>query len=150
MRRVIDNDYFTMLSRLIVGLLFIYASYYKIMDPGSFAKSIWYYHLIPGNLINLIALILPWVELLCGLFLIFGIFYRGAVLLIFLMVAIFILALSSTIIRGIDIDCGCFKAAKSATESAWKSLLFDVGLMILTLQLLLSRSKRWLLLPSRQ
>ena len=64
MRRMIDNDYLTMAVRVVVGVVFVSASVYKIIDPGSFARSIWYYHLMPGSLINLIALVLPWVELL--------------------------------------------------------------------------------------
>ncbi len=145
MRRVIDNDLLTLIVRVGVGATFIYASLYKIVDPGAFAKSIWYYHLVPGDLINLMALILPWVELLCGLALILGVFYNGAVVLANAMTVIFIFALSATIVKGIDIDCGCFKAAKGATGSAWKSLSFDLVLIVFTLQLLFSRSRRWML-----
>jgi putative oxidoreductase len=142
-RRVVDSDYLTLLFRLVVGVTFIYASYYKIVAPGDFARSIWYYHMVPGSLINLMALVLPWLELLCGLAVIFGVCYRGAVVLANLMVVVFIAALASSIARGLSIDCGCFRAAREATESAWNSLLFDVGLIVLTLQLLLSRSRRW-------
>lgn len=145
MRLIIDNDYLTLASRLIVATIFIYASVYKIIDPGAFARSIWYYHMVPGVLINMMALVLPWLELLVGLALVIGLYYRGAVLWVNLMTVLFIIALSVTIVMGIDIDCGCFKAAKSATEPAWNSLLFDLGLVLLTLQLLFSRSKRWFL-----
>lgn len=141
--RIISNDWLTLLCRLIVGGIFIYASVYKIFEPGSFAKSIWYYHLVPGSLINLMALILPWVELLVGVALIIGIEYRGAVLWANLMTVVFLIALGSAISRGLSIDCGCFKAAKAGTESAWKSFYYDIGLLVLTLQLLLSKSTRW-------
>ncbi|MEE8575906.1 MAG: MauE/DoxX family redox-associated membrane protein [candidate division Zixibacteria bacterium] len=149
MRRIIDNDYLTILARLIVGGVFIYASFYKIIDPGMFAKSIWFYHMVPGSLINLMALILPWLELLCGLGLILGLFYRGSVVWANLMTLLFIVALTSTIVRGIDIDCGCFKASSSATGSAWNSLLFDFGLLALTIQLALSKSCRWMISTCR-
>jgi putative oxidoreductase len=148
-RRLINNDLLTLCLRLLVGVVFIYASLYKILDPGAFAKSIWYYHLVPGDLINLIALVLPWVELLCGLCLILGVFYHGAVVWVNVLTLTFIFALSTTIVRGIDIDCGCFKAAKVATESAWEALWFDIVLLVFTLQLLFSRSRRWILF-SRQ
>ena len=143
MRRVVDNDLLTLCVRLVVGGIFIYASLYKIIDPGTFAKSIWYYHLVPGSLINLMALILPWVELLCGIGLIVGVFYEGSVVLVNVMTMMFVFVLSTTIVRGIDIECGCFKAAKAATESAWKTLVFDLVLLLFVLQLLFSRSKRW-------
>jgi uncharacterized membrane protein YphA (DoxX/SURF4 family) len=142
---VIDNDLLTMLARLAVGITFIYASYYKVVDPGAFAKTIWFYHLVPGSLINIIAIVLPWVELICGLGIMFGFSYRGAVVLANALTLVFILALSSAILRGISLDCGCFKAAASSTNSAWKTLWFDLVLMLLALQLLFSRSRRWFL-----
>lgn len=145
--RIIHNDYLTMLSRLVIGIMLIYASYYKVIEPASFAKSIWYYHMVPGSLINLMALILPWLELVCGLGLILGIFYDGAKVWATLMMVMFIIALSSTIVRGIDIDCGCFKASKGATGSAWKSLVFDLVAMLFVIQMLLSKSRRWLICP---
>ncbi|KAA3633857.1 MAG: DoxX family membrane protein [Calditrichaeota bacterium] len=145
MRRIIDNDILTLIIRLLVGSIFIYASYYKIIEPVSFAKSIWYYHLVPGSLINLVALILPWLELICGLALIFGIQYRGAVLWMNVMTIIFMIALTTAVVRGISIDCGCFKAAQATESSAMDALIRDVGLLILTLQLLFSRSKKWMI-----
>ena len=145
MRRIIDNDLLTLIVRLVVGITFIYASYYKVLDPGSFAKSIWYYHLVPGNLINLLAIILPWIELVCGLGLIVGVFYRGSVFLISIMTMVFILAIASAIARGIDLDCGCFKAAESSSSDTWTSLWFDIGLLVLLAQLYTSRSVRWML-----
>jgi putative oxidoreductase len=144
-RLILDNDFLTLASRLIIGAVFIYASVYKIIDPGLFARAIWYYHLVPGMLINLMALILPWLELLVGLALVFGFLYRGAVVWVNIMMVVFIVALTATIVMGIDIDCGCFKASQSATEPAWNSLLFDIALLVFTLQLFLSRSKRWFL-----
>ena len=145
MRRIIDNDLLTLIVRLVVGITFIYASYYKVLDPGSFAKSIWYYHLVPGNLINLLAIILPWIELVCGLGLIVGVFYRGSVFLISIMTMVFILAIASAIARGIDLDCGCFKAAESSSSDTWISLWFDIGLLVLLAQLYTSRSVRWMI-----
>lgn len=144
MRKLLDNDYLTMFSRLFVGVVFIYASYYKIIEPAAFAKSIWYYHLVPGSLINLMALILPWLELFAGVGLILGVFYRGSVIWVNVLLVVFIIALASTIARGIDIDCGCFKAAGSATAPAWSSLWWDVVYLVFALQLLFSRSHRWM------
>lgn len=146
LRRIIDNDYLTMAIRLTLGVTFIYASLYKIVEPAAFARSIWYYHLVPGQLINLMALIIPWIELLCGLCLILGYRYRGSVVLTGLITVVFVIVLSVTIARGIIIDCGCFKAAKTASGAAWQALWFDLVLISLVVQLLMSRSRRWMLL----
>ena len=148
MRRIIDNDVLTLLVRLAIGGIFIYASAYKILDPGSFARSIWYYHIVPGSLINLMALILPWLEFICGLTLILGIWYRGSVVLINLLTIVFIAALAIAVARGISIDCGCFKAARATNSSAIDALWRDIVMVVFTLQLLFSRSKKWMLAKS--
>lgn len=144
MRKLIDNDYLMLLSRLVIGGMFIYASFYKIIDPAAFAKSIWYYHLVPGKLINLLALVLPWLEMICGLAVIVGFWFRGAAFWSNVLLLVFIVALSTTIVRGISIDCGCFRAAQSATHSAWKALWFDAGALVFGIHLLASRSRRWM------
>jgi len=148
MRKLTDNDYLTVFSRLIIGGMYLAASFYKIIEPASFAKSIWQYHLVPGSLINLMALILPWLEALIGLAIVFGLAYRGAIWWANLLLVVFIVALASSIVRGIDIDCGCFKAGQSATGPAWQSLLFDLVVMLLAVQLWLSRSRKWMLARS--
>ena len=144
MRRLIDNDYLTVISRLLIGGMFIYASFYKVIEPASFARSILYYHMVPGSLVNLMALVLPWLELLIGVGLIAGISYRGSVWWANIMLVVFIAALISTIARNLDIDCGCFKAGEKATGQAWSSLWFDVVAIVFSVQLLFSRSQRWM------
>ena len=143
MRQLIDNDYLTLLSRLLIGGMYIGASFYKIIEPVAFAKTIWQYHMVPGSLINLMALILPWLELLIGLALIFGFAYRGAIWWANLLLIVFMVALTSTIMRGLDIDCGCFKAGESATAPAWDAFWFDLVAMVFAVQLWISQSRRW-------
>ncbi len=145
MRRIIDNDYLTVISRLVVGVTFIWASVYKIADPLSFANAIWNYHLAPSSLINITSLLMPWVELLAGIGLILGLFYRGSILLINLMTILFLIALGSAVVRGLDIDCGCFKAGGSGKGSALEGFLRDIPLLALTLQLWFSRSRKWMI-----
>ena len=145
MRRIIDNDYLTLLFRVAVGVIFISFAYYKIIEPADFAKGIWFYHMTPGNLINLAAIYLPWVELLCGIALIIGFQYRGAVILVNLMMIMFMVALALAIYRGISIDCGCFKAAKVTESSAMEALIRDVGIIVMSIQLYFSKSKKFLL-----
>jgi putative oxidoreductase len=89
------------------------------------------------------ALVMPWLELLCGVALILGFFYRGAVLWMNVLLVVFIIALGSTIMRGISIDCGCFKAAEAASDSAKGTLIRDLVAMVFSVQLLFSRSRRW-------
>ena len=90
-----------LISRLILGAVFIYASLDKIMNPDDFAKAIGNYHVLPFGLENLLALVLPWVELLTGLCLIIGVMVDGATVLIILMNIVFIFAISQALARGI-------------------------------------------------
>ena len=100
-----------LIFRIILGIILIYASYHKILDPAAFSKNIHNYH-ITDNLVwveNLVALILPWLELIVGVFLIFGVFLEGATSITIGMLIFFIIILSQAVFRGIDVHCGCFK-----------------------------------------
>ena len=98
------------LFRLILGFVFIYASYDKILDPISFSKNINNFHISPLALQNLAALIIPWIELIIGIFLIIGVFLEGSINLIISLLMFFIFILLQAIIRGIDVHCGCFSS----------------------------------------
>lgn len=97
--------------RVLLGVMLLYASFDKIIDPSKFARAIANYQFIPFAFSNLFAIILPWIELYVGVCLILGIFVDGASLITMGMMAIFIVALSQAMIRGLDIECGCFKGA---------------------------------------
>ena len=58
---------FILIMRFLLGFIFIYASYEKILDPAKFARDISNYHVVPFGLENTIAIILPWLELIIGL-----------------------------------------------------------------------------------
>ena len=105
-----------LIFRVILGIIFIYASYEKILDPAAFSKNIHNYH-TTDNLIwieNLLALILPWLELIVGIFLIMGVFLEGATSITIGMLIFFIIILSQAVFRGIDVHCGCFKTEADA------------------------------------
>ena len=105
-----------LIFRVILGITLIYASYYKILDPEAFSKNIHNYH-ITDNLIwveNLVALILPWLELIVGVFLIFGVFLKGSTSITIGLYIFFIIILSQAVFRGIDVHCRCFKTEADA------------------------------------
>ena len=97
-----------LIFRFILGIVFIYASYEKILDPIGFSKNIHNYHVTPIFIENIIALVLPWAELIIGIFLIFGLFLEGTISITISMLVFFILLLSQAVYRGIDVHCGCF------------------------------------------
>ncbi len=93
---------------LIVGGIFIYAGVIKAMDPVGFANDIDNYKILPWPLTVRLAFYLPWLEILCGLAVILGLLYRGALLVLTVLISIFIVASVIAKARGLDITCGCF------------------------------------------
>ncbi len=127
----------TVALRVVLGGIFLYAGGMKIADPVTFAGNVAAYKLLPtfGN--YLVATTLPWVELLCGLLLVTGCRLRAATLIGLLMYLLFVVALTSAIVRGLDIDCGCFRQG-GPKSSPWVALLRDLPLiagMLLLLRL---------------
>lgn len=108
----------SMLARLILGFLFIYASIEKIIHPGQFAEVIHNYQILPDLLINPTAIILPWLELILGAFLLIGIWLPGAVFLTNLLLVLFLGAMVFNLTRGLDIHCGCFSTTVDLGDAA--------------------------------
>jgi putative oxidoreductase len=103
------------IARIGLGALFVFAGAAKAYDPGEFATEIQKYNLLPWIPSVLVALYLPWLEILAGLLLALKIFEKGALLVLTVLLVIFTLALGSAMVRGLDIDCGCFGKAFTST-----------------------------------
>jgi putative oxidoreductase len=114
----LNNSWITIAARWILGLTFVYASYHKLLAPADFAKILYGYELFPNALINLIAIILPFIELVLGLALIFGIYTRAAAMAINGLLAAYIVILSINLVRGHVFECGCFSVKRSAYLSS--------------------------------
>ena len=70
--RLFTSQKVSFIFRWVLGVIFIYASIDKIVYPSAFSDAINNFRLFPGVLIDLLAIWLPWLELLAGLFLILG------------------------------------------------------------------------------
>ena len=127
--------------RVVLGAVFVYAGIIKIVAPDAFAGSIAAYKILPffGNYAA--AAILPWIELLCGIMLIVGYRHKSAATVIAALNLLFIAALASTLIRGLDIDCGCFRQGGEKT-SAWIAMARDAVLLAMALLLLRGRREK--------
>jgi putative oxidoreductase len=93
---------------LLLGAIFVYAGVLKAIDPIRFAGDIDNYHVIPWTFGVRLAFFLPWLEILCGLALIFRRLYVGAVAILSALTIVFITATIAAKVRGIDVSCGCF------------------------------------------
>lgn len=133
---MIRNRYLLFAFRLIVGGVFIWAGLLKFFDPLDFAQNIKNYQIFPQEISFLLALILPWTEVICGVFLVLGIFHRASSLLASLLLAAFVILVSVTMARGIDTDCGCFGSFSHKAD--FRLILTDGILFFFSLNILLS------------
>ncbi len=125
-----------LVMRLLLGGIFVWASLYKILDPAAFAGVIANYQLLPDALVHGFAVTLPWLELLLGCFLIFGVWLPGAVVLINILLLVFLGALLFNVARGLDIHCGCFTSDTIGNPKTTSYLIHDAALITVAAYLL--------------
>ena len=92
----------------VLGGMFLYSSIHKIQEPNAFAFAIRGYELLPLGLTNLFAIFVAWSEAVIGIMLILGVMTKKAAGGVFLLLVMFTIAILTTMIRGMAIDCGCF------------------------------------------
>ncbi len=134
-----SKNIIVLLIRWLLAAVFIYASLDKIWNPAGFAASIDNYRMLPYMLIALMAAILPWLELACGVALLLGRWQAGAALLVMGMNAVFIVAIASAMARGLDISCGCFTTSTAGARIGAQKVLEDIGLFLGALVVYLHR-----------
>jgi putative oxidoreductase len=146
------HPWLTVRVQIALGVIFVAAALPKIVDPPSFAHMIYNYKLIPWALINPMALVMPWIELLCGLALILGIWKGTSRTIIAALLLTFIVAISINLLRGNAIDCGCFDVSAAGKTTAERLadmrfvILRDIGMLLMIAQLWYAA--RWDGLPS--
>ena len=99
--------YIDVLIRFIIGAIFIWASYDKIIDPGKFAREISNYRIVPFGLENTIAITLPWIELFIGFGLIAGLYINANSFIAGVLLLLFNILVFQAMVRGFNIECGC-------------------------------------------
>ncbi|MFC1653108.1 DoxX family protein [Planctomycetota bacterium] len=151
LRRSENSGWPQLLARLVFGAVMIYFALPKIAEPLDFLKEIRNYHILPEDpaiLLNLVAVCLPWFELIGSLALILGLARRGVgVLFTVLMIAFTAMVLyRATVIHGdiggafcdIKFDCGCGRGEVYICHK----VLENLGLLLLAAYCFLSRSNK--------
>lgn len=131
MKNILSNKYLLFFVRIILSVIFIYAGMEKISYPAGFSDSINNYKILPLFTVNFLAIILPWIELIAGVLLLFGIRVKENSFIISVLLSIFIIAIVISLIRGLNIDCGCFGTFSGSKVGIYKlienSLLLIAG-----------------------
>ncbi len=138
------HPYFALILRIFVGGILTYAGFLKMIDMEGMAEAIQNYQILPFSIVNIFGIILPPIEFLTGLCLMFGFFFEGALLVATMLLVVFCLAIETAILRGLDIECGC-SLTTDAEIVGIKVLLRDVFLLLCTLAIGFARNQVWML-----
>ncbi len=113
----------------------MYASLDKLRHPDTFAEALYNYQLLPDVAINLVAIWLPWLELVSGGLLVLGLWVRGSILVLSGLMVVFLAALGINLAGGLDTHCGCF-VTQSADPITVLTLLRDALFLLPALYLI--------------
>ena len=126
---------------LIVGGIFIYAGVIKALDPVQFANDIDNYKALPWFISVRLAFYLPWLEIFCGLAVIFRFLYRGGLSILSALIAVFVGATIAAKMRGLDISCGCFGHASKNWNFA-QHMAVDLAILAALIALLFANRRQ--------
>jgi len=118
--------------QVATGLIFLAAAVTKIGDAATFARQIHNFRLVPFGLENLVAITLPWIEIVAALAILLRVRPRAGSLVGAGLMAFFLVVVGTAVARGLDIECGCFGTA-DASRVGLAKLAENAGLLAVTL-----------------
>jgi uncharacterized membrane protein YphA (DoxX/SURF4 family) len=127
------SEYLSFALRVYLGYFFIYASLSKIPHPAQFAEAIANYRLVPYMVLNLVAVILPWIEFVTGLFLIIGFKSKASAVVIGLLLIMFDVMILINMYQGAPITCGCYDTV--GEPIGWKKMLENMLMLVFSVQI---------------
>ncbi len=120
-------------ARLVLGIMFLAACLPKILHPHEFALMLFRYQMLPYSCINLIAIFMPWIELIAALALLWPRYSEGATVLLLGMLLVFTTAIVINLFRGINMACGCFSVDPNADKIGWWKVAENSGFILIAL-----------------
>lgn len=102
------SERLSFIFRIILGGIFLISGLAKISDPVRFILTLREFRLFPEMIVPFTAVYLPWLEFILGLFILVGLMHRTASLILAFLIGSFTFSILSIIVRGIEVDCGCF------------------------------------------
>ena len=96
------------LAEICLGAILAISAVSHFNNQYRFFDSVLNYRILTGNSAELLAVLLPYLEITTGTALISGFFRKGAVAICTVLFAMFLVAQASALARGLKIGCGCF------------------------------------------
>ena len=124
---------------VLIGILFLYSGILKILNPVEFSLTVAKYGILPEKFINIFSVILPFLEIFSGFFLLTGFFIRGSSLTISLLLLIFTIAIFYVTIKGYSFECGCFEIFGKETKTSILLIIRNLILLFLSLSIFIFR-----------
>lgn len=131
-KKILISKYLSLAFRIYIGWLFIYASLTKIPDPAVFAESVAAYRIMPYWGINLVAIILPMVELISGFLLILGVRTKATASILSGLLFMYTIFTIVNVLRGSPITCGCYDVVGDPVN--WRKVITDISYLLMTIQ----------------
>jgi len=131
--------------RLLLAGIFLLSSFGKLVDLERYSvDAVYNFGILPMVLARPFGLVMPFVELLCGLGLLFGILTRLSALGVALMSLAFFIAKAIVLSQGRTIECGCFGAVVDTLASV--TIFMDIPMLVLALVVMLAppSARHWL------
>ena len=139
--KIIESPWTSRTVRFILGSIFVYAGFIKLIDPKAFARVISQYDIVPDLLLAPFAIGLPALEFLAGLGLILNM--RGSLTVIFSLLVVFVGVLGYGILNDLNVDCGCFSPEEITGQNSLRQAFYrDLFMIAGVFLLFFSRSNR--------
>lgn len=123
------------IGRWLLGSIFVFAAFHKMVAPDDFARILYGYKLMPGLVINLVAITLPFIELFCGLSLLMGLHVETAAIIVNGLLTVMIFLICINLLRGHEFNCGCFGSSNQGAAAPEWVLVRDGFLLLLGLSI---------------
>ncbi len=136
------SRFVSVVARVLLGLVFLAAGGLKGMNPHGSAIAVGAFQMTPPMLSLVGGILLPAIEVVTGAALLTGFFLRGALVLSFGLSTMFATGVVSVMVRGLDLECGCFGHLAITPRAGWGTIAFDGSLLALTLLIAFTTRRR--------
>jgi uncharacterized membrane protein YphA (DoxX/SURF4 family) len=119
-------------AQIVIGALMGWAALAKLGNLAKFAEQVHNFRVLPIAAENLVAMTLPWIELVAALSLVLGVRARSGGVVVSALLTVFTAGVISAVARGLDFECGCF-GTSDATRVGWVKILANLGMLALAL-----------------